>query len=49
MGKKKITEFTKEKLFALAEKYGLDYKQYEECYYFYLPKFESHNNFRNNI
>ena len=31
MGKKKNTGtvFTKEKLFALAEKYGLDYRQYE--------------------
>ena len=38
MGKKKDTVFTKEKIFALAEKYGLDYKQYEECFYFYLPK-----------
>lgn len=40
MGKKKITStvFTKEKLLVLAEKYGLDYKQYEECFYFYLPK-----------
>lgn len=40
MGKKKNTEpvFTKEKIFALAEKYGLDYKQYEENFYFYLPK-----------
>lgn len=38
MSKKKKTVFTKEKLFALAEKYGLDYKQYEECFYFYLPK-----------
>ncbi len=40
MGKKKITDtvFTKEKIFALVEKYGLDYKQYEESFYFYLPK-----------
>ena len=38
MGNKKNTVFTKEKLFALAEKYGLDYKQYDEIFYFYLPK-----------
>lgn len=40
MGKKKNTGtvFTKEKLFALSEKYGLDYRQYEECFYFFLPK-----------
>lgn len=40
MGRKKNTApvFTKEKLLALAEKYGLDYKQYDECFYFFLPK-----------
>ena len=40
MGKKKNTGtvFTKEKLLALADKYGLDYRQYEECFYFFLPK-----------
>ena len=38
MGKKKITEFTKEKIFALADKYGLTCDEIEGCYYFYLPK-----------
>lgn len=38
MGKKKITEFTKEKLFALAEKYGLTCDEIEDSYYFFLPK-----------
>lgn len=40
MGKKKITGtvFTKEKLIAIAEKYGLDYQQNEEIFYFFLPK-----------
>ena len=40
MGKKKITgtRFPREKIFALAEKYGLDYKQYDDIFYFYLPK-----------
>ena len=32
------TNFPKEKIFALAEKYGLDYQQSEEIFYFYLPK-----------
>ena len=38
MGKKKITGFTKEKICALAEKYGLNHTEMEGCYYFYLPK-----------
>lgn len=38
MGKKKITGFTKEKIFALAEKYGLTCDEIEGSYYFYLPK-----------
>ena len=38
MGKKKITGFPREKIFALAEKYGLNHAEIEGCYYFYLPK-----------
>lgn len=38
MGKKKITGFPREKIFALAEKYGLNHEEIEGSYYFYLPK-----------
>lgn len=40
MGKKKNTGkgFPREKIFALAEKYGLNHAEIEGCYYFYLPK-----------
>lgn len=33
-----MKNFPKEKIFALAEKYGLKCEKIEECYYFYLPK-----------
>lgn len=32
------TNFPREKVFALAEKYGLSHTEVEGCYYFYLPK-----------
>lgn len=38
MGKKKITGFPREKIFALADKYGLNHEEIEGSYYFYLPK-----------
>lgn len=40
MGKKKIksTGFPREKIFALAEKYGLNHAEIDGFYYFYLPK-----------
>ncbi len=38
MGKKKNTGFPREKIFALAEKYGLNHAVIDGCYYFYLPK-----------
>ena len=38
MGKKKNTGFPREKIFALAEKYGLNHEEIEGCYYFFLPK-----------
>lgn len=40
MGKKKITGtgFPREKIFALAEKYGLNHEEIEGFYYFFLPK-----------
>ena len=33
-----MTNFPREKIFALAEKYGLNHIEMEGCYYFYLPK-----------
>ena len=33
-----MTNFPREKIFALAEKYGLNHTEMEGCYYFYLPK-----------
>lgn len=38
MGKKKNTGFPREKIFALADKYGLNCEEIEGCYYFFLPK-----------
>lgn len=38
MGKKKTTGFPREKIFALADKYGLNHEEIEGSYYFYLPK-----------
>lgn len=40
MGKKKIKGFQREKIFALAEKYGLTYNEIEGSYYFFLPKLD---------
>ena len=56
MGKKKITGkgFPREKIFALAEKYGLNHAEIDGCYYFYLPKLgllddENDNDYRDDL
>ena len=33
-----MTNFPREKIFALADKYGLNHEEIEGCYYFFLPK-----------
>lgn len=47
-------EFTKEKLLALADKYGLKHTQIEEIHYFYFPKIgilddEDENEYRDDL